>query len=165
MIALQIEDIKQFMLHLFSKNTFDEFWLSEAKIKMGVSYEVNGFLNKEFYDSQEWEELKHRQYTKWVEQKQIVFSMIRGHKTPDSMQIVFMLPKARVDSMILQNNLPISLEEIRGLFLNIQYKNKQLLVTTGVSMKSFSLDKTIQRVWEEEVVCFLQQNKISSQEI
>ena len=42
MLALQIEDVKQFMLQLFSKDTFDAFWLYEAKIKMSVSYVVDG---------------------------------------------------------------------------------------------------------------------------
>ncbi|MEE1312192.1 MAG: DUF5721 family protein [Lachnospiraceae bacterium] len=162
MLALQIEDVKQFMIHLFSKETFDGFWLYEAKIKMAASYVVDGSLNMDFYDQAEKELLDGRTYALWKEQKNVVFSMIRGHKTPETMQIVLMLSASNVEKMILQNNLPFHLSDVRGLFLNIHYRQGNLSCTTGVSLKTFTLEKGLEQVWDEMLQAYLNQKKIIS---
>lgn len=163
MIALQIDDIRQFMLHLFSKETFDAFWLYEAGVKMGVSYVIDGLLNQDFYDTEERENLDGRTYALWKEQKQIVFAMIRGHKTPENMKIVLMLSKENTEKMILQNNLPIHLEDVRGLFLNIHFRDGILNCTTGVSLKTFTLEKSLDYVWDEMVRKYFKYQQIGAQ--
>lgn len=164
MIALQIDDIKQFMLHLFSKDTFDAFWLYEAKVKMAASYVVDGALNMDFYDQDEKEVLEGRTYALWKEQKNLIFSMIRGHKTPESMQIVLMLSPSNTEKMILQGNLPIHPEDVRGLFLNIYFKQGVLQCTTGVSLKTFTLEKGLDHMWEDMVRKYFKQKSIEAQE-
>ena len=49
MLSIQISDIKDFMSHLLSKDTFDHFYFIEASIKMGVSYQIQGRINEGFY--------------------------------------------------------------------------------------------------------------------
>ena len=44
MLSIQISDIKDFMSHLLSKDTFDHFYFIEASIKMGVSYQIQGLI-------------------------------------------------------------------------------------------------------------------------
>ena len=51
MLSIQISDIKDFMSHLLSKDTFDHFYFIEASIKMGVSYQIQGRINEGFYDT------------------------------------------------------------------------------------------------------------------
>lgn len=165
MLALQIEDVKQFMLQLFSKDTFDVFWLYEAKIKMSVSYVVDGKLNLDFYDQSEKELLGGRTYALWKEQKNMLFSMIRGHKTPENMQIILMLSPTNTEKMILQNHLPIHPSDIRGLFLNIYYKQGQLSCTTGVSLKTFTPEKGLERLWEDMIEKYFGQKQIISTRI
>jgi hypothetical protein len=157
LIALEIDDVKQFMLHLFLKDTFDAFWLYEAKIKMGASYVIDGSLDLNFYDSDEQEALEGRTYALWGEQRQIAFSMIRGKKTPDMMHVVLMLSKSNTEKMILQNNLPIQPDDVRGLFLNIQYKQGKLTCTTGISLKTFTMEKGLEHVWEDMVQKYFKQ--------
>jgi hypothetical protein len=165
MLALEIEDVKQFMMQLFSKDTFDAFWLYEAKIKMAASYVVDGSLNMDFYDQEEKEMLAGRSYALWKEQKNIIFSMIRGHKTPENMQIVLMHSPSNTEKMILANNLPISPSEVRGLFLNIYYKQGKLSCTTGVSLKSFTLEKGLERLWEDMIQKYFHQKQIISTQV
>ncbi|MDO4169289.1 MAG: DUF5721 family protein [Lachnospiraceae bacterium] len=162
MVALQIEDVKQFMLHLFSKATFDAFWLYEVKVKMATAYVIDGKLNMEFFDQDEKEILEGRTYALWKEQKQIVFSMIRGHKTPETMQLVFMLSPSNTEKMILQNNLPINPSDVRGLFFNIYFKQGKLSCTTGVSLKTFTLEKGLDYLWEDMVQKYLKQKGIEA---
>lgn len=95
MIAVQIQDIKDFMSKLLLGNAFDSFWLSEASITTSVSYTIDGFLHSEFYDTQEAELLQEegRTYALWRDMKPFCFSVIKGKKTPLSFKIVFMLSK------------------------------------------------------------------------
>lgn len=70
MLSIQISDIKDFMSHLLSKDTFDHFYFIEASIKMGVSYQIQGRINEGFYDTSVeqtlnrefcyWKEIRHR---------------------------------------------------------------------------------------------------------
>ena len=95
----------------------------------------------------------------------MLFSMIRGHKTPENMQIILMLSPTNTEKMILQNNLPIHPSDIRGLFLNIYYKQGQLSCTTGVSLKTFTLEKGLERLWEDMVEKYFGQKQIISTRI
>ena len=165
MLALQIEDIKQFMLQLFSENSFDGFLLYEARVKMAVSYLIDGSLNREFFDDDEKELLENRAYARWDEQKQMVFSMIRGKKTPEDMKIILMQSPKNVDAMISRNNIAYKPEDVRGLFLNIRYKEGRLTCTTGISLKTFTMDKTLEHLWDEMILKYFKQKGIISTQI
>ncbi len=165
MLALQIEDIKQFMIQLFSEKTFDGFLLYEAKIHMSVSYVIDGSLNLDFFDQDEKELLENRSYARWDEQKQMIFSMIRGKKTPADMQIILMQSPKNVESMIVSHNIAYRPEDVRGLFLNIRYKDGKLICTTGVSLKTFTMDKSLEHLWEEMIMKYFKQKKILSTKI
>ena len=65
--------------------------------------------------------------------------------------------------MILQNNLPIHLEDVRGLFLNIHFRDGILNCTTGVSLKTFTLEKSLDYVWDEMVRKYFKYQQIGAQ--
>ncbi len=165
MLALQIEDIKQFMVQLFSEKTFDGFLLYEAKIQMGVSYVIDGSLNLEFFDQDEKEALENRSYTRWDEQKQMIFSMIRGKKTPQDMQLILMQSPKNVETMITRNNIAYRPDDVRGLFLNIRFKDGRLVCTTGISLKTFTMDKSLEHLWEDMIRKYFKQKQIISTQI
>jgi hypothetical protein len=48
----------------------------------------------------------------------------------------------------MQHDLIADPDSIFGLFLNIQYKNNVLTVTTGSSLKGFSMDRSIDQIWD-----------------
>lgn len=48
MIAVKIQDIKDFMSKLLIGNAFDSFWLSEASVTTSVTYTVDGVLHEDF---------------------------------------------------------------------------------------------------------------------
>ena len=48
MLSIQITEIKNFMAHLLSRETFDQFYLVEASVKMNISYHLDGHLNHDF---------------------------------------------------------------------------------------------------------------------
>lgn len=163
MIAVQIQDIKDFMSKLLLGNAFDSFWLSEASITTSVSYTIDGFLHPEFYDTQEAELLQEegRAYALWRDMKPFCFSVIKGKKTPLSFKIVFMLSKKNTQKLLASSKLSYQLEDIFGLFVNFQFDGQHLTCTTGTSLKTFSLDKSLDRVWDEMILKFFKQQQIS----
>jgi hypothetical protein len=163
MIAVQIQDIKDFMSKLLLGNAFDSFWLSEASITTSVSYTIDGFLHSEFYDTQEAELLQEegRTYALWRDMKPFCFSVIKGKKTPLSFKIVFMLSKKNTQKLLASSKLSYQLEDIFGLFVNFQFDGQHLTCTTGTSLKTFSLDKSLDRVWDEMILKFFKQQQIS----
>ena len=56
------------------------------------------------------------------------------------------------------------IENVFGCFLNFQYKDGKLLLTTGTSLKIFTMDKSLDRVFDEEVRQFLLKNEIAFEE-
>jgi hypothetical protein len=155
MLSIQIQDVKEFMNQLLRADLFHPFYLWEASIKTGVSYHVDGRLNEDFYNTDELEALPQTDYISWAQIKPQIFSMIKGSKTPLSMKIILMLSKAGTNQLLTKYNLPLSDENINGLFLNIYYDGTNLSCTTGVSYRTFTLDKRLETVFEESIQTFL----------
>lgn len=151
MLSEQVSDIKLFMTQLLKDTMFDNFQLCEATIQTGCSYTIDGHLNLVFYNSDELEILDQRTYALWSEVKPLAFDMIKGTHTPLSFKIVMMLAPSNVSKLVTQNNLPIHPEDISGLYLNILYDRSTLTLTSGVALKVFTLDKSIEHIWDENL--------------
>ena len=67
MVMIEIENIKKFMAGFLGGNLFDDFLMSEGKLSMNISYEFDGKILKEFYDTEEWKEMKQYPYVTWEE--------------------------------------------------------------------------------------------------
>ena len=118
---------------------------------MNIAYEFDGKILKEFYDTEEWEEMKTYPYVMWQEEKEKIFSLVKGKKTPLSFQFVIMLKLDLVSDILAKYNLAIREDEVAGLFINILYDRQGLKCTAGVSRKTFVLDKTLEEAWDQEV--------------
>ena len=118
---------------------------------MNIAYEFDGKILKEFYDTEEWEEMKTYPYVMWQEEKEKIFSLVKGKKTPLSFQLVMMLTPDLVSNILAKYNLAIREDEVAGLFINILYDRQGLKCTAGVSRKTFVLDKTLEEAWDQEV--------------
>lgn len=82
MVMIEIENIKKFMAGFLGGNLFDDFLMSEGKLSMNISYEFDGKILKEFYDTEEWKEMKQYPYVTWEEEKEKnIFSRKREEDT------------------------------------------------------------------------------------
>ena len=151
MVMIEIENIKKFMAGFLGGNLFDDFLMREGKLSMNIAYEFDGKILKEFYDTEEWEEMKTYPYVMWQEEKEKIFSLVKGKKTPLSFQFVMMLKPDLVSNILAKYNLAIREDEVAGLFINILYDRQGLKCTAGVSRKTFVLDKTLEEAWDQEV--------------
>lgn len=118
-------------------------------------------LNKDFFDTdtQNILDQKGMIYSKWKEIKSFCFSIIRGKRTPLQFKIIFQFTPEQL-SLITDTEENEDFSSVRSLFLNLQYKNNTLLCTTGISQKTFSLDKTTEQQWDAAVRFFFASHSI-----
>ena len=149
MKSFSIEDIKTFMNDLLVNERYDSFYLFEARIKTGLDYYIRGKINKEFFDYDIKDSLE--EYELWGNVKETVFLLMKGKRLPVSFKIILMFNHKNVERLIEMNNLPVAPTDITGLFYNINYEDEKLSVTTGTSLKVFTLDKTLDNLWDDTV--------------
>lgn len=169
MISFSISDTKTFMSQLLVKDTFDRFLVTEANISTANTFQINGSINRGFFSNEEWEQLKEREYSSWSAIKPICFGLIKGNKVPVSMKVILMLSftdaAAFFDKLSEQTNGAYSQADCSGLFVNIRYHNGAAVLTTGVSFRTFTMDKTIEHTFDAYIRTFLAASGIAFEEI
>ncbi|MCD8018089.1 MAG: DUF5721 family protein [Clostridiales bacterium] len=159
MISLSIIDIKNFMAHLLSKDTFDRFYLVEASIKKEISYHIDGHLNMDFFDTGEGDK-PDRSYCLWKDTRPLVYAILKGKRLPLGCKIVLGLPKATVAFLIKESQGSFREEDIDGIYLNILYDPTSLTLTTGISYRTFSLDKSLEQNVDDHIKKYLKSRGI-----
>ncbi|WP_461823275.1 DUF5721 family protein [Blautia stercoris] len=75
--------------------------------------------------------------------------------------MVFQLSRQASEQLLLKNASNWSINDIYGLYLNLQYDGTSLICTTGTSMKLFSMDKSLDLLWDEAVITFFKKHQIA----
>ena len=153
MIACKIVHLKGFMSHLLIKESFDAFWLSEASVTTGNTFTIDGMLHPEFFSQEAQEVLK-----------PFCYSIIRGKQTPLQFKFVFRLSYVKMCQALENAGIAIDPEQVDGLFLNVQYQGGALICTTGTSLKVFTMDKSLDQMWDQMVLRFFQKMGIEYEE-
>ena len=162
MICLQISEIKNFMNTLLCSETFDNFLLQEAVITNSVTYTINGQLTKDFYTKEELETL-HLTDCRFLPFSMLrgnCFDLIKGKRTPSSFRFVFLLSPENLKKTITAIGSNYTHDDISAIYMNLKYQNQVLYLTTGVSYRIFSTDKTLENEWDKMVMKFLKQHEI-----
>lgn len=177
MILVKVTDVKYFMRKLLFENetAFDNFLLSEASISTGNTVTIDGHINKDFYSQEELTLLEEtaresgRIYSpvmsRWSALKGFCFQLIRGKKTPLSFRFIFYLADENVERFLCSVKTALTRADIDGLTLNIKYDGYTLTCTTATSLNLFTLDKSIDRAWDDMIKKFLNKNEISYEEL
>lgn len=145
------------MNHLLLADTFDYFSVSEAVITTFVTFTVNGALHPDFYDPDTARSLREakKSQVRWSGIRSLCYSVIRGKRPPVSFRLIFVLPDDQAKDLCMVSGAPVQPENISGMFLNIHYTGTDLSVTTGTSLKIFTLDKTLEHAFDQAVEKFL----------
>ncbi|QWT53173.1 DUF5721 family protein [Eubacterium sp. MSJ-33] len=149
MEIFSIDEKTEYLKELFEKEKYDSFYLYEARVKTKLDYYVNGRLNREYFDTEEQADLP--EYVEWKDIKQIVYSYIKGKRLPIGFKIILMFNRENILRLLEMNNLPVKTEDVSALFMNVVYEHEALSVTTGTSLKIFTMDKTLEHVWDDTV--------------
>ena len=161
MIALKIEEIKEFTSGLFLGTMFDCFLLREATIVTFNTFTIDGHIKQGYYSERELEEHQIEDLSAWAVIKPICFSLIKGKKLPGSFQITLQLGPADMEEFLLRSQVGLAAEQISGLYVNIRYEEGALYCITGTSLNVFTLDKAIETEWDEYIRIFLRQHKFN----
>ena len=164
MIALQIQDIKNFMSKLLLSQTFDHFLLVEGTITTYNTFRIDGRLHKSFFTDEEMEErgLNTREFSLWKEVKPFCLELIKGKKTPLGFKFTFQLSKENTAKLLASSGITsIQPENVSGLLLNVRYENGALNVITATNLNLFTLEKSLEHAWDDMVKRFLKQQEIS----
>lgn len=167
MLALKIVDVKDFMNQLLIGTTFDRFELVTADVTTFNTFSIDGRLKKDFFDTDTCDILDQNgiTYSLWKEIKPYCYSIIRGKRTPLHFKMIFQLPRRQLQTVLNNQNSPLSSEMIGGMFINLQFKNKELLCTTGLSLHTFVPDKTLEHHWDTRVLDFFRRYNIAFEQI
>lgn len=149
MEIFSIDEKTEYLKELFEKEKYDSFYLYEVRVKTKLDYYVNGRLNREYFDTEEQADLP--EYVEWKDIKQIVYSYIKGKRLPIGFKIILMFNRENISRLLEMNNLPVKTEDVSALFMNVVYEHEALSVTTGTSLKIFTMDKTLEHVWDDTV--------------
>ena len=155
MLAEQIKDVKKFMTLLLIKDTFDEFLVNEVTITTYNTFRIDGHINRDFYSEDEFNELKDQHLSYWSKIRPICYSLIKGNKTPLYFKIIYALNREQITNIVQQNNISINESDINELFFNIKYENGLLTLTTGCSLKIFTLDKSLENAFDKYILNFI----------
>lgn len=156
MLALQIQDVKSFMSKLLLQDTFDTFLLKEAEITVAVTHTIDGTLHPDFFDKADFSD----PWIRWGDIRQHCFSIIKGKRTPLHFTFVFRLSSDHMIRLLSQNSLSLLPEQVSGLYLNCHFDGTRLLCTSGTALTFFTLEKTLEHLWDESLQNFFRQNGI-----
>lgn len=140
-------EIKIFMNKLLKGNEFDSFEVRKIELETISKFSIEGKINKDYLPEDE-----KREFCTWQELKPYIFQIVKGNKKPKNMKIIFSLSKNIIDQLS---------DNALAMFLNVNFEDNKIICTTGTSQKNFSLDNTVDIIWEEYINKFIKQAGIA----
>nr|WP_294493138.1 DUF5721 family protein [uncultured Mediterraneibacter sp.] len=156
MTALDLPDIKHVTSQLFLKDTFDRFCFIEGEIVTFNTFRIDGYVQKDFFDT----DTELPEYSYWKNVREYCLMLIKGKRTPLSFRLVLSLSPKNIQNLVEQNSPSFKTGDIQGLYLNITFDGSHLSCVTGTSFKTFTLDKSLEHMWDEMVQTFLKKQNI-----
>ncbi|MBP5249506.1 MAG: hypothetical protein J6Z46_05835 [Lachnospiraceae bacterium] len=147
----RITEINKFMALLLKSESFDDYLLKEALIRTFMDFRFDGTLHKDFFDTDEWEDRTSKRFAKWKDVKSTALELIRGKHTPLAMEFKLIAPEETGLLLIEKNGIKTLPQETVMLNLNISFKDGIAKAVTGLYRSGFSLDRELDRLWDESV--------------
>lgn len=166
MIALEVSSMKNFMTHLLSGDTFNEYLLEEATIHTMNNYTIDGHMNVDFFPPEErsTEHLPY-EFRPWSELKGLCFDLIKGKNPPLYFKFVLQL-KPDIAAALLSETVPQSDDtQVKALVLTIRYDGSKAILTTGTSYHTFVMDREVDLIWDRYLCSYLDQKGIGYEKL
>lgn len=152
MTALELKVTKNIMNSLLVSDQFDSFLVEEAMITTFNTFHIDGHLVKDFYTSEELEELAREKksvlFSYWSDIRPICFQLIKGKKTPVSFKVVLHAAPELIEKIAATPECQVAANLIRSLALNIRYDNGKVTCITGTAFTTFIMDKSVDNLWD-----------------
>lgn len=161
MIALQINDTKNFMNKLLVGTVFDTCLLEEAHITTFNHFFIDGHMVKEFFTPEDLENKALDDFSSWKTMKPICFDLIKGKKTPVNFKVVLHLSPSDVTTITAIPECSVDASFVKALVLTVKFDGSSVICTTGTAFHSFQLDKSLDLLWDIRCKQFFDENSIS----
>ncbi len=158
MIAIEINEIKNFMEELLLSERYDQLLLDRAEVLTVFSLEISGKRNRGWYDAEQWQRMEEVadgdvSWMTWKECRPLVMRQVMGKRPPERMRISLRLRQKQAAELMEGSVAQSVFQEHRpGLLLQIRYDQGVLQVVTGISFHEFTMDKTAEQIWDEIVI-------------
>lgn len=130
--------------------------------KASIASTVSG--NKPNPDSSE-EKKEKPSFVTWKSVRPFCFSIVKGKHTPLAFKFVFYFPDNYVPAFCQRYQVPFDPNDAPGLCLNLKFDSTGLFLTTGISRRTFSLDRSADEAWDKYVEDRLKKIGIASEEV
>ena len=101
-------------------------------------------------------------YPLWGKMRPVATELLRGNKKPDQIKLILKLSGEDTEKVLASSGADIAPEAVGGLFLNILYRCENdletLTATTGISLKAFSLDRSLENFWDKMIESFFEKH-------
>ncbi|MBQ1682571.1 MAG: hypothetical protein II067_10230 [Agathobacter sp.] len=163
MIAIKLTNHKNFMNALLRTDVFDHFLLQEATIAAAATYHIDGRMSREYYTQEEIDELGIAGYPclPYGMLRNTCFDLIKGKKTPSAFNFVLMLSPDNLAKTLASLGSTFTIHDIGALFINLRFADGIMMLTTGVSYRTFQLDKSLDGQWDHLIQKFLDKHEIA----
>lgn len=167
MQALRILDVKKCMNDLLAADVFDEFLLSEAVITTRMCYRLDGHLTEGYLTEEEKREegLEGERCVPYGYVRRLCFDMIKGKRKPESFHFTFLCSGRNIERLLKASVTGMEPREIANLTMNLKYVKEELVVTSACTMTGFSMDRTVELLWDESVRKFFANNGIATEKM
>lgn len=157
MRSFTITNNRSFMAALFTGNLFDPFYTESVQITTACTLKIDGRTVPAFYTADELAQMPAPlpEFTPWSVLRSLCFSAIKGKKTPLFFQITFHADKQTLTRLTSSDRCAADASLVQALALTIRFESGICRLTTGTAFTTFVPDKSLEKLWDEEVQCFL----------
>ncbi len=158
MLYLEIRNIGKFTSLLFSDDSFDRFLLHEASFETRFTAIFEGKKNAAYFSEEEKEKELAEPNVRWSEIRPAAFKLLQGKKLPVSFKVVLLTAPGVTKTVVEKSGFlgcPVS-----SLSVSAVYREQRLLLRTGVSYGGFSMDRSLEKYWDDSVQKFLTDHDI-----
>ena len=154
MKAIEIDNVKKMVEMLLSSDFFGEMLLYKAEVRGAYDISMDGNINPDFFDSDDLavhEKEISEGYVTWANSRNLFYQALRGKNLPISFNITLIVPKSDNEKILKKYNENIDVSDLSSLSLNVIYDREKMIVTSGTSMKLFTMDRSIEMIWDDIV--------------
>ena len=144
---------------LLGSDQFDAFLVSEASLTTFTTFQIDGTFHRDYFGTDDTGE-ETPQVLTWKQLRPHMFELVKGRYTPLNLKVVFRLADYNVEKLLAQSGVSLHVRDVAGLFLNIRYASGKISCVTGSSLRTFTLDKSLDQAWDDMVRRYLRQCRI-----
>ena len=131
-------------------------------MRTGMEYRFQGRVFPEFFDTEE-KETYTEEYTYWGEVKPFIFELVKGKRTPLAFSFTLLLTKNDTMQLISRRQVNVG-EDSPSLFLQIRFEHGMGRIISGTARNVFTLDKSLDEAWDEELKQLLKSMELAVEE-